>query len=74
MVMMSLPFWSTECRHVDERPAVAKGFSNKPAVPPIRSMFKAVLARADKDGFVSIYVNFLGVLSAADVAERRPSP
>jgi hypothetical protein len=34
------------------------------------SLLKAVLALADKDGFVPIYVNFLGVLTAADVAER----
>jgi uncharacterized protein len=34
------------------------------------SLLNAALARADKDGFVAIYVNFLGVLSAADVAER----
>ena len=34
------------------------------------SLLKAALAAADKDGFVPIYVNFLGVLSAADVAER----
>ncbi len=34
------------------------------------SLLKAALARADKDGFVPIYVNFLGVLSAGDVAER----
>src|SRR6202034_2534546 len=34
------------------------------------SLLKAALAVADRDGFVPIYVNFLGVLSAADVAER----
>jgi hypothetical protein len=34
------------------------------------SLLKAALAAADKDGFVPIYVNFLGVLTAADVAER----
>jgi hypothetical protein len=34
------------------------------------SLLTAVLAAADKDGFVPIYVNFLGVLTAADVAER----
>jgi uncharacterized protein len=34
------------------------------------SLLKAALAAADRDGFVPIYVNFLGVLSAADVAER----
>jgi uncharacterized protein len=34
------------------------------------SLLKAALAAAEKDGFVPIYVNFLGVLSAADVAER----
>jgi len=34
------------------------------------SLLKAALAAAGKDGFVPIYVNFLGVLSAADVAER----
>jgi len=34
------------------------------------SLLKAVLAAADKDGFVPIYVNFLGVLTAADVAAR----
>jgi len=34
------------------------------------SLLKATLAAADRDGFVPIYVNFLGVLSAADVAER----
>jgi uncharacterized protein len=34
------------------------------------SLLKAALAVADKDGFVSIYVNFLGVLTAADVAAR----
>jgi uncharacterized protein len=34
------------------------------------SLLKAALATADKDGFVPIYVNFLGVLTAADVAER----
>ena len=34
------------------------------------SLLKAALAVADRDGFVPIYVNFLGVLTAADVAER----
>jgi len=34
------------------------------------SLLKAALAAADKDGFVPIYVNFLGVLTVADVAER----
>jgi uncharacterized protein len=34
------------------------------------SLLKAALADADKDGFVPIYVNFLGVLTPADVAER----
>jgi uncharacterized protein len=34
------------------------------------SLLKGALAAADKDGFVAIYVNFLGVLTAADVAER----
>jgi uncharacterized protein len=34
------------------------------------SLVKAALAVADKDGFVPVYVNFLGVLTAADVAER----
>ena len=34
------------------------------------SLLNAALARADRDGFVAIYVNFLGVLTAADVAER----
>jgi hypothetical protein len=34
------------------------------------TLLKAALAAADKDGFVPIYVNFLGVLTAADVAER----
>ena len=34
------------------------------------SLLKAALARAEKDGFVPVYVNFLGVLTAADVAER----
>ena len=34
------------------------------------SLLKAALAAADKDGFVPIYVNFLGVLTAADVADR----
>lgn len=34
------------------------------------SLLKATLAAADKDGFVPIYVNFLGVLTTADVAER----
>lgn len=34
------------------------------------SLLKAALAAADKDGFVPIYVNFLGVLTTADVAER----
>lgn len=34
------------------------------------SLLKGALAVADKDGFVPIYVNFLGVLTAADVAER----
>src|SRR5271169_956408 len=34
------------------------------------SLLNAALARADKDGFVPIYVNFLGVLTVADVAER----
>src|SRR6204780_4102187 len=33
------------------------------------SLLKAALAAADKDGFVPIYVNFLGVLTAGDVAE-----
>src|SRR5258708_2678119 len=34
------------------------------------TLLKAALAAADKDGFVPIYVNFLGVLTVADVAER----
>ena len=34
------------------------------------SLLKAALDAADKDGFVPIYVNFLGVLTAGDVAER----
>ncbi|HUH81500.1 MAG TPA: ATP-binding protein [Solirubrobacteraceae bacterium] len=34
------------------------------------SLLNVVLASADRDGFVPIYVNFLGVLTAADVAER----
>lgn len=34
------------------------------------SLLKAALAEAEKDGFVAIYVNFLGVLTASDVAER----
>jgi hypothetical protein len=34
------------------------------------SLLNAALAAADTDGFVPIYVNFLGVLTAADVAER----
>ncbi len=34
------------------------------------SLVKAALDAADKDGFVPIYVNFLGVLTAADVADR----
>ncbi|HEX4186813.1 MAG TPA: hypothetical protein VHY83_02835 [Solirubrobacteraceae bacterium] len=34
------------------------------------SLVKAALDAADKDGFVAIYVNFLGVLSTADVADR----
>jgi uncharacterized protein len=34
------------------------------------SLLKAALAAADKDGFVPIYVNFLGVLTVSDVAER----
>ena len=34
------------------------------------SLLKAALAGAEKDGFVPVYVNFLGVLTAADVAER----
>jgi uncharacterized protein len=34
------------------------------------SLLKAALSISDKDGFVPIYVNFLGVLTAADVAER----
>ena len=34
------------------------------------SLLNAALAAADTDGFVPIYVNVLGVLTAADVAER----
>jgi hypothetical protein len=34
------------------------------------SLLKAALAAAEKDGLVPIYVNFLGVLTVADVAER----
>jgi uncharacterized protein len=34
------------------------------------SLLKAALALAEQDGLVPIYVNFLGVLTAADVAER----
>jgi AAA+ ATPase superfamily predicted ATPase len=34
------------------------------------SLLKAALAVADRDGFIPIYVNFLGVLTAGDVAER----
>lgn len=34
------------------------------------SLLNVVLEGADRDGFVAIYVNFLGVLTAGDVAER----
>ena len=34
------------------------------------SLLKAVIRQAEKDGFVPIYVNFLGVLTAGDVADR----
>ncbi len=34
------------------------------------SLVRAALDAANKDGFVPIYVNFLGVLSTADVADR----
>jgi hypothetical protein len=34
------------------------------------SLLKAALNAAESDGFVPVYVNFLGVLTAADVAER----
>ncbi len=34
------------------------------------SVLRAMLARADKDGAVPVEVNFLGCVSAADVAER----
>ena len=34
------------------------------------SLLKAALAAAEKDGFVPIYVNFLGVLTVADITER----
>jgi uncharacterized protein len=34
------------------------------------SLLKAALDAADKEGFVPIYVNFLGVLSTADVTDR----
>jgi uncharacterized protein len=34
------------------------------------SLLKAALAAAERDGFVPIYVNFLGTLTASDVAER----
>jgi hypothetical protein len=34
------------------------------------SLLRAALDAADKDGFVPVYVNFLGVLSVADVADR----
>ncbi len=34
------------------------------------SVLRAALDAADKDGFVPIYVNFLGVLSTADVTDR----
>ncbi len=34
------------------------------------SLLKATLATAEKDGLIPIYVNFLGVLTPADVAER----
>jgi uncharacterized protein len=34
------------------------------------SLLNVALAAADKDGFIPIYVNFLGVLTASDVAER----
>jgi len=34
------------------------------------SLLNAALAAAEQEGFVPIYVNFLGVLTAADVAER----
>jgi uncharacterized protein len=34
------------------------------------TLLKAALAAAESDGFVAIYVNFLGVLTVADVAER----
>src|SRR5437764_7173352 len=34
------------------------------------SLIEAALRRAEKDGLVPISVNFLGVLTAADVAER----
>src|SRR6266567_384504 len=34
------------------------------------SIFRKVLVEVERDGLVPIYVNFLGVLTAADVAER----
>ncbi len=34
------------------------------------SLVQAALARADRDGAVAVYVNFLGVLTVADVADR----
>jgi uncharacterized protein len=34
------------------------------------SIFRKVLAEVERDGLVPIYVNFLGVLTTADVAER----
>ncbi|HTY96189.1 MAG TPA: hypothetical protein VMB91_04060 [Solirubrobacteraceae bacterium] len=34
------------------------------------SLLNVALAAAERDGFVPIYVNFLGILTASDVAER----
>src|ERR1700734_454623 len=34
------------------------------------SLLKTALAVADKDGLVPVYINFLGVLTPGDVAER----
>lgn len=34
------------------------------------SLLRAVLARAERDGFVTVYVDFFGVLSFGDIAER----
>ena len=59
---------------LDELLALADGAHNSRLVAPRRygktSLLHALAARAEKLGLVPVYVNFFGVVTAADIAER----